>query len=139
MRAELDLHDGGGTITFFRQPGDRKFSGNKHAAGEHGLFHFIKTWLNARGFCLVKIRAQKDGHLLGDEYQPLLRPPIGCKNHPLKFPHIAILSPFYALRGANEDWNEGQVALRVEVDYFGVGQETAKMVEGICLGVADID
>ena len=45
-----------------REPGDPRFHGLRFAKGEHSLFRFIANWLNARGFDLIKKRAQKDGH-----------------------------------------------------------------------------
>ena len=47
-------------------------------------------------------------------------------------PHIYIWSLFYALRGANEDWNEGRVTLLLETDVFGKGQDTAAMIADLC-------
>ena len=47
-------------------------------------------------------------------------------------PHIYIWSPFYALRGANEDWNSGRVTLLLETDVFGKGQDTAAMIADLC-------
>jgi len=44
------------------------------ARGEKGLFRHLCKWLNERGFDLIRVAAQKDGHLLGDEFQPIARP-----------------------------------------------------------------
>jgi hypothetical protein len=103
-----------GSVTLTREPGDPKFYGQRFAAGEHALFHFLKKTLNAQGNDLIKKRAQKDGHMLGDEYQPYLR------TRSAKSPglNIAVYSGFYALRGANEDWNEGSVTLLVEPEFW---------------------
>lgn len=113
MKATLD----GCKIIFTREQGDPKFHGIRQAKGEHGLLHFIKEWLNARGFGLAKKLVQKDGHLMGDQYQPYLRTRKPSKGQP----HICIVSGFYAIRGANEDWNEGEVALDLHLDIFGKG------------------
>ena len=94
-----------GSVTFVREAGDPTFHGIKHAKGEHALFYFLKKWLNEHGFRFIKKRAQKDGHMVGDEFQPYLRSE-----------HICIISGFYALRGANEDWNKGEVTLDVHAD-----------------------
>ena len=109
MKVKFRLGQEGGSITVTREKSDRKYYGHVHASGEHSLFRCIAKYLNARGFNLIKIRAQKDGHMLGDEYQPYLRPPKRGKKPCL----IYIYSGFYALRGANEDWNHGEVDLMV--------------------------
>ena len=44
-----------------------------------------------------------------------------------------VWSGFYALHGANEDWNrDGQVELLLEVDCFEKGQDTEALVEALC-------
>ena len=102
-------------LTLTREKGDKRYHGQGHAKGEHALLHNLKKFLNARGFELVKIRAQKDGHMIGDEFQPYLRPP--KKRRDRGAPDIYIYWGNYALRDANEDWNnEGKVALIVELD-----------------------
>ena len=112
-------------ITFKREEGDPKFYGTMHAKGEHALLHFIKKWMNARGFSLIKKLAQKDGHMVGDQYQPYLRTS-SPKKH---FPHVYIISTFYAIRGANEDWNKGEVTLALWGDIFKKGQKTDEELE----------
>lgn len=114
MRAKFILSTDGGSVTFYREPGDRKYYGLQHASGEHNLFYNIKKWLNQHGFDVIKKRAQSDGHMLGDEYQPYIR--VYKRNS--FAPHIAIYSGFYALRGANEDWNEGEVTLLVQGAFY---------------------
>ncbi|MCK9462622.1 MAG: hypothetical protein M0R80_23635 [Proteobacteria bacterium] len=99
-----------GSVTFVREAGDPTFYGIKHAKGEHALFYFIKKWLNERGFTFIKKCAQKDGCMVGDEFQPYLRWAT------MDAPCICIISGFYALRGANEDWNKGEVTLNVHAD-----------------------
>ena len=106
MRASFGLD--GGFVTFHRDSTDPKFYGVKFAKGEHALFHYLKGWLNDRGFSLVKKRVQADGHLMGDEYQPYLRAT-----------NVMIVSQFYALRGAEEDWNGGTVTLGLVCDEQG--------------------
>lgn len=126
MRAKFNTHCT--AVTFFREEGDPKFHGTGGAKGEHALFHHIKTWLNARGFELIKKRAQSDGHMIGDEYQPYLR----CRKPAAGIPHIYIWSGFYQIRGANEDWNSGEVTLIVTPDCYERGQDTVEMVGRIC-------
>ena len=116
-----------GTITFHREKFDPKFHGIKLAKGEHSLFRLIAKWLNERGFDVIKKRASKDGHMIGDEYQPYIR----TRKHTSNAPHIMIWSGFYALRGANEDWNQGEVTLRLETDCFETGQDTMSMLRTI--------
>ena len=95
------------TVTFIREPNDPKFYGIRFAKGEHNLFHFLKGAINAEGNDLIKKRAQKDGHMLGDEYQPYLR----TRSPRSPGRNVMIYSGFYALRGADTDWNEGKVTL----------------------------
>jgi len=96
-----------GRVTFIREDGDPKFYGKRCAKGEHALFHFIKTRLNESGNDFIKKRAQRDGHLLGDEYQPYIR----TRSATSKGKNLVIFSGFYALRGAEADWNDGAVTL----------------------------
>lgn len=98
------------TVTFIRESTDPKFYGVKYAKGEKALFHFLKGELNKQGNDFIKKGIQKDGHLMGDQYQPYLR------TRSPKSPglNVAIYSGFYAIRGANEDWNDGEVTLCVE-------------------------
>ena len=115
-----------GEVTFFREDTDpRRFDGMKFAKGEHALFRYIAKWLNAHGFDVIKKRAQKDGHMIGDPYQPYIR----CRKPGKGIPHIYIWSGFYALRGANEDWNrEGKVDLLLKTNVFEKGQDTAALI-----------
>lgn len=115
-------------VTFHRDKTDPRFHGMKFAKGEHGLMHNIAKWLNARGFDVIKKRAQDDGHLIGDVFQPYLR----CRKPQVGVPHIYIWSGFYALHGANEDWNDGEVMLLLETDVFGSGQDTMAMIADLC-------
>ena len=117
-----------GSVTFLKDQGDPRFHGAKHAKGEHALFRFITRWLNAHGFNLIKKRAQKDGHMVGDEYQPYIR----CASRQKSAPNVMILSGFYALHGANEDWNKGNVQLSLETDCFGTGQNTKAAIRDLC-------
>ena len=110
------------SATFTREPGDPKFYGMVHAKGEHGLFLFIKRFLNARGFNLIKTNMDREGQMMGDRMQPLLRV---AKKRSGDTPDIALFSGFYQIRGANEDWNKGSVTLDMETDYCQTGQDTA--------------
>ena len=136
MKAEFNISGTGlqnGHVTFYREPGDPKFYGYRGAKGEHALFHFIAKWLNARGFCLTKVRAEKDGHMIGDQFQPIIRPPKSVGKNKVEFPHIGIYNPRYAIDGANDSWNkDGEVTLFIVFDYwYGVGkgrQDTRKIM-----------
>jgi hypothetical protein len=117
-------------VTFVREEGDPKFYGIAHAKGEHALFHFLKKWLNQRGFNFIKKLAQKDGHMVGDQYQPYLR-----MRNQKQVPHpFALISGFYALHGANEDWNKGEV----ELILHGSNTNTFEFVRGLCMGREDM-
>ena len=117
-----------GYVTFHRDENDPRFYGTRFAKGEHALMHCIAKWLNARGFDVIKKRAQSDMHMIGDQYQPYLR----CRKPLPGVPHVYIWSGFYALHGANEDWNTGEVTLLLETDVFGKGQDTMAMIADLC-------
>jgi hypothetical protein len=113
-------------ITVYREAGDRKFYGRGHASGENRLLYHLAKHLNAMGFRLIRVCPGRDGHMLGDEYQRYLRPPVGC---PRKFPHIYIYSGFYAIRGANENYNkEGKVTLIVTLNCLEKQSNCASLV-----------
>ncbi len=122
------------SVTFKREEGEPKYYGARCAAGEHTLFHNIAKWLNARGFAVIKKRAQTDGHMIGDEYQPYIR----CHDKRKEFPHIFLYSGFYALRGANEDWNKGEVKLILTLDCWDQKQDTLAMIRNLAVKHADI-
>jgi len=117
-----------GYVTFHRDKSDPRIYGTRFAKGEHALMHRLAKWLNVRGFDLIKKRAWRDNHLIGDAYQPYLR----CRKPRKDVPHIYIWSGFYALHGANEDWNKGSVTLLVETDVFERGQDTMAMIADVC-------
>lgn len=125
-----------GCVTFTREPGDPKFYGTCGAKGEKALFHFIVKWLNARGFQLIKKLIQRDGHMMGDQFQSYIRTPT---RHRKDVPHIYIVSGFYALRGANDDWNKkGEVTLMLHTDVFEQDQQTYRMIHDLCQGREDM-
>ena len=116
MRIKISITKGHeqGYITFYRSPEEPKFYGVKEARGEKRLFRFLCNRLNELGFDLMRVAAQKDDHMLGDENQPIVRP----KKQGNKGPNLGFFSGFYALRGAYEDWNKGEVCLILVMDYF---------------------
>ena len=83
-----------GYVTFHRDTTDPRLYGTRFARGEHRLMRRIATWLNARGFDLIRKRAQDDGHMIGDRFQPYLR----CRKPRTGVPHVYVWSGFYALR-----------------------------------------
>ncbi len=122
----------GSYVTFTREDGDPRFHGTRSAEGEHALLHYLKQWLNARGFVLIKKRVQKDGHLMEDQFQPYLRSKNGMKERAsVTAPHIYLVSGFYALRGANEDWNEGRVTLELHGDVFGAQPDWQERIKAL--------
>ena len=111
---QVEWNETGSAVTFIREEGDPKFYGIREAKGEHALLHYLKKHFNAEGNDFIKKRVEKDGHMMGDEYQPYLR----TRNAKSKGLNCCIYSGFYALRGANTDWNEGKVTLLCERPYW---------------------
>lgn len=120
MKIKINVKQGDeqGDITFTREPIEPNFYGVGQARGEKRLFSYLCRRLNAIGFDLTSLNTQKEGHMLGDEYQPIARP-IKRKDKRSKVaPNVAFYSGFYALRDANKDWNEGEVSLILVMNYF---------------------
>jgi hypothetical protein len=109
MRFELTSY----SLTAIREENDQKFYGRYEARGESRLLYHIKNALNENGFDLIKTRMWKDGHMVSDMQQYLR-----TKNPRSNTPHVMIYSPFWMVRGAEEDWNRGQVTLQVITDCF---------------------
>jgi hypothetical protein len=103
----------GSTLTVTREESDKKYYGMVNGKGEHNLFHAIKNELNKQGYDLIKKLMWKDGHLV-DDMQPYLR----TRKKGAGKADICIYSGFWALRGANEDFNNGEVSLNVEHNIF---------------------
>ena len=117
MKTKFD----GNHLIVTREPSDPKFHGVRNAAGESALLYAIKQHLNAKGYDLIKKRMASDGHMVS-EYQQYLR--TRSANSP--GPNIAIYSGFFAIRGANEDFNEGRVVLEVAHNFIGKKKAKAK-------------
>lgn len=109
MKIEFD----GNEVTITREPGDKKYYGTIGGKGESLLLNAIKQELNKQGYDLIKKRMWKDGHLV-DSLQQYLR----TRKKGAGKADIYIYSDFWALRGANEDFNEGKVTLRVYYNVF---------------------
>ena len=103
-------------IVVTREKGDKKFRDGGYADGESTLLYHLKNHLNKMGYDLIKKRMYKDGHLVDDTQQYLrTRKATG---DPEK--DIMIYSTFYAIRGANEDWNNnGVVTLQLVTGIYG--------------------
>lgn len=101
-------------IEVSREECDPKFYGVKNARGESNFLYWLKEILNTKyGFDLIKKRMHKDGHLVDDTQQYLrTRSPKSPK------PHLAIWNGHWAFHGAEEDFNNGKVTLRVERDIY---------------------
>jgi len=107
--------EGCGYVTFYRQQIDPKFHGLRYARGEHRLFRFIVRWLNARGFDLVRKRAQLDGHTIGDQHQPYVR----CRNHSQQHLDPTTCSLQVLCRSARLYWSEGDTEMtKFEIKRF---------------------
>lgn len=106
MKVELNPEKGYCLVT--REPGDKAYYGIQNAAGESKLLYDVKKILNQQGYNFIKKRMWKDGHLVDDLQQYLTeRKPVGKRL-------LAIYNNFWALRGAEEDYNKGEVQLMVE-------------------------
>jgi hypothetical protein len=94
-----------------REKGDKKYYGIQNAKGESNLFYQIKKELIKQGHKVIKKRMAKDGHMV-DSMQQYIRTVKGYK------PSFAIWNEQWCLRGAEEDYNNGEVALSVERDMW---------------------
>jgi hypothetical protein len=103
MKIELNMTFGWCRVE--REPGDPAYYGDHQAAGESRLLYNMKKKLNAQGRKFIKTRMVNHGHMVDDCQQYLIE-------HKTK---IAIYSPFFALRGANDDYNKGEVIFTVEI------------------------
>jgi hypothetical protein len=97
-----------------REEGDPKFYGTQNAKGESNFFYWLKSILNKEyGYDLIKKRMWKDGHMVDDMQQYLrTRSP---KSNGAK---VAIYNPNWAIYGAEEEWNKGEVTLAIMQNYF---------------------
>jgi hypothetical protein len=103
----------GNTLQVIREDNDQKYYGDHNAAGESNLLHAIKIELNKQGYDLIKKRMWKDGHLVDDLQQYLRTRKKGSGKA-----DIYIYSGFWAIRGANEDFNNGELFLNVDYNVF---------------------
>jgi hypothetical protein len=108
----------GNTLTITREETDKKYYGTLNGAGESKLLHDVKNELNKQGYDLIKKIMWKDGHMVDDMQQYLRTRKKGAGKA-----DIYIYSGFWAIRGANDDFNNGEVVLNVEYDVFNEGQK----------------
>lgn len=94
-----------------REKDDPKIYGIKNAAGESKLLYSIKKELIAQGHRVIKKRMWKDGHLV-DDMQQYLRTAKGYE------PSFCIWNSQWAIKGAEEDYNEGRVVLSIDRDIW---------------------
>lgn len=96
-----------------REETDLKYYGTINAAGESKLLYAIKKQLNAQGYDLIKKRMWHDGHLVDDMQQYLRTRKKGSGKA-----DIQIYNPIWAIRGANDDFNNGEVILTIDQNIF---------------------
>lgn len=101
------------TLTVIREENDPKYYGTLNGAGESKLLHAIKKELNKQGYDLIKKRMAKDGHLV-DDMQQYLR----TRKKGAGIADIYIYSGFWAIEGANERFNRGEVVFNLETEVF---------------------
>ncbi len=119
MRIKFDKR----TVSFLREDNDPKFYGVAFARGESQFFHWIKKVLKKghpdipeyfpRNF--IKKRMWKDGHMV-DCMQQYLRTnkPVVKTGQGDKL-YICLYNPNWSISGAEKNWNEGEVSLRMEL------------------------
>ena len=115
-----------GVCVVTKEPGDPKCHGIKFAKGESRLLYHVKNILNSQGYDLIKKRIQKDGHMMGDQYQQYLR-----TRKPSSDPekNIYIYNGRYQIEGAEEDFNrQGEVRLMVVFDVFKKAEEDTHQI-----------
>ena len=102
---------GNHSLTVIRENNDPAFYGTKDAKGESRFLYHLKKALKTAGFDFIKKRMASDGHLV-DELQQYLRV---SKMNKLKDGDVYCLyNSHWALRGLNDDFNEGTAVLVAE-------------------------
>lgn len=101
------------SVVVTREKTDKKYYGIREGKGESLFLNDLKKELNKQGYDLIKKRMWKDGHLMDDLQQYLRTRKKGAGKA-----DIYIYSGFWALRGANEDFNNGEVTLMLEENVF---------------------
>jgi len=108
------------TLTVEREEGDPKFYGVREAKGESNFLYWLKGILNKPPYNLglIKKRMWKDGHLVDDIQQYLRTGTIRVGK-----PYMMIYNNHWAIRGIEEDWNQGKAILSIE---RGIGEAPTK-------------
>ena len=94
-----------------KEEGDHKFYGKLYAKGESALLYHIKKELNKQGFDFIKKRMWKDGHMVDDLQQYLRERKF--KKVKEGYTCLAIFNSDWAIRGAEEAFNNGEIILTV--------------------------
>jgi hypothetical protein len=110
----------GNTLSVTREKGDPKIKppgwgrGMVPTDSDSTLLYHIKKALNACGCDMIKKQMSKDGHLV-DEIQQYLRTRSPRSNGP----HIYVSNAHWAIRGNDEDYNNGlEVDFQITTDVF---------------------
>lgn len=107
------------SVTCIRESDDPKFYGVQQAKGESGLFHWLKQQITKGHSDLpsnfpsgwIKKRMWKDGHIVSELQQYLrTRKPISTADDGTPL-YMCLYNGSWAIRGAEQDWNEGSVKL----------------------------
>lgn len=109
----MKLEFKGENLIVTREPGDPKYYGVINGKGESNLLHAIKNQLNKDGYDLIKKRMWKDGHMVDDMQQYLRTRKKGAGKA-----DIYILNNYWAIRGADVDFNNGETTLNVLYNIF---------------------
>jgi hypothetical protein len=96
-----------GNLIVIREKTDPKYYGVANGAGESRLLHAVAKQLNKDGWDFIKKRMYKDGHMV-DDWQQYLR-----ERKPVNGRQLAIYNSEWQLRGAEEDFNNGQCVLTI--------------------------
>jgi hypothetical protein len=110
------------SVTCIRESDDPKFYGIRQAKGESHLFHWLQKQI-AKGHPdlpsdfptdWIKKRMWKDGHMVSEMQQYLrTHKPTGKTDEGTPL-YLCIYNGSWAIRGAEEDWNSGNVTLAME-------------------------
>ena len=124
----------GSSCYVYREPGDPVFRPNRSKlswsppgwyGAESRLLYNVQKILNGRGYCLIKKRMWRDGHMFGSDWIQYLR------SHNLKaIPSLYVYHANYALEVAAESFN---VLGRARLDVvYGRGREDDPDFERSC-------
>ena len=95
---------------------------------ESNLWYAIKNELNAKGFDLVKLDPQNDGHLTSMPYY------LKTRSQRSQSPHIYVYDGQYAIRMMYTDFNNGLLSLDVSLDVYGKQPDVIERIRRIMSG-----